>query len=96
MRGYATEWVDGYGRSRWQPVTGDGERLWCVSSYARGMHQAWSAPTQKASTFLVCHGPITYKSRARAERVARRRQAYQKANTLHPVQRKERNENIFP
>ena len=92
MSDYAIEWADGHGRSRWQPHTGDGERLWRVSSYAEGMHQAWTAPTQGASAFLVCHGPVTYRSRARAKRIARRRQARQRAKALrrvHPVQGEE-------
>ena len=89
MSGYAVEWVDGRGRSHWQPRTGNGERFWRVSNYADGEHRAWSTPTQEASVYLAIHGPVTYRSRARAERVARRRQARQEAKTLrriHPVQ----------
>lgn len=90
MSDYATEWVDGRGRSRWQPRTQNGESLWHVSNYADGMHQAWWA--QDPNVFLAFHGPVTYRSRARAERVARRRQARQEAKALrrmHPVQNKE-------
>lgn len=92
MSGYAVEWADVRGRSFWQPVTGSGESLWRVSNYADGMHRAWLAPIQGPRAFLATHGPVTYKSRARAERVARRRQARQEAKTLrriHPVQKKE-------
>lgn len=92
MSDYAIEWADGYGRSRWQPVTRNGERLWRVSDYARGMHRAWRVTTQKPSLFPTFHNPVTYRSRARAERVARRRQARQEAKALrkiHPVQKKE-------
>ena len=95
MSDYAIEWADGHGRSRWQPLTGNGERLWRVSNYADGIHRAWRTPTQETSAFLASHGPVTYKSRARAERVARRRQARQEAKALkrmHPVQKKEAGE----
>ena len=95
MSDYAVEWADGHGRSRWQPVTGNGESLWDVSNYADGMHRVWRAPTQESSAFVVCHGPVTYRSRARAVRVARRRQARQEAKALrrmHPVQKKETEE----
>ena len=92
MRGYAAEWSDGYGRSRWQPLTQSGERLWHVSNYADAMHQSWWIPTPESSEYLAVHGPVTYKSRARAERIARRRQARREAEELrkiHPVQNKE-------
>ena len=92
MSDYAIEWSDGRGRSHWQPHTQNGERLWHVSNYADAMHRAWLAPTREPSRFLAIHGPVTYKSRARAERVARRRQARQEAKALrrvHPVQNKE-------
>lgn len=92
MSDYAVEWADGYGRSRWQPLTGNGETLWHASNYADGMHQSWRAQTQESSVLVVFHGPVTYRSRARAERVARRRQARQEAEALrkmHPVQKKE-------
>ena len=95
MSDYAVEWADGHGRSHWQPVTGNGERLWHGSSYADGMHQSWWIPTQDPSAYFTVHGPVTYRSRARAERVARRRQARQEAKALRklrPVQKKETEE----
>ena len=85
MRGYAAEWSDGRGRSRWQPLTSSGERLWLVSNYAEGMHRAWQTQEPEFSLFVGFHGPVTYKSRARAERVARRRQAHQDAKALRRI-----------
>lgn len=92
MSDYAIEWADGHGRSYWQPVTRSGERLWHVSNYAEQMHRAWWVTTQDPSVFFAVHGPVTYRSQARAERIARRRQARQEAKELrklHPVQKKE-------
>ena len=91
----AIEWADGYGRSHWQPLTENGESLWYASNYADGMHRSWRAQTQEPSALVTFHGPVTYRSRARAERVARRRQARQEAKKLsriHPVQKKEQDQ----
>ena len=88
----AIEWADGYGRSHWQPLTENGESLWLASNYADGMHRSWRAQAQESSALVTFHGPVTYRSRARAERVARRRQSRQEAKKLsrmHPVQKKE-------
>lgn len=91
MSDYAIEWADGYGRSRWQPITPDGESLWLVSDYISGAHRAWRVQAPGFSLFGGFPNPVTYRSRARAERVARRRQARQEAKELrkiHPVQKK--------
>ena len=92
MSDYAVEWVDGRGRSRWQPITPDGESPWLVSDYINGAHRAWRAQAPDFSLFGGFPNPVTYKSKARAERIARRRQARQEAKALrriHPVQKRE-------
>lgn len=92
MSDHAIEWIDGYGRSHWQPITGSGERLWRISDNTDGMHRAWQAQEPELSLFVTDYGPVTYRSRARAERVARRRQARQEAKELRkmrPAQEKE-------
>ena len=92
MSDYAIEWTDGHGRSRWQPLTGNGESLWLVSDYVNGAYRSWRTQAPRFSVLGGLHDPVTYRSRARAERVARRRQARQEAKALrkmHPVQKKE-------
>lgn len=91
MSGYAIKWADGHGRSRWQPLTGNGESLWRISDYVNGAYRSWRTQAPELSLFVGLNDPVTYRSRARAERVARRRQARQEAKTLrkiHPVQKK--------
>ena len=61
------EWRDGHGHPHWQPMLDDGKRLWRDSSYAS--YPAETTTWRSAQTTL---GPVTYRSRARAERVARR------------------------
>ena len=62
----------------------------------RGRHTAYQLGVEHGKAIRPrrprAHGPVTYRSRARAERVARRRQARQEAKALrrmHPVQKKE-------
>ena len=88
MSDYTTEWIDGHGRSHWQPITPDGERLYRVSDYINGSHRAWRTQNEGLSLFPTFHDPVTYRSQARAERVARRRQA-KALRRIHPVQKKE-------
>ena len=88
----AIEWVDGHGRSRWQPITSDGKRLCRVSDYICGSYRAWRTQNEGLSLFPAFHDPVTFRSRARAMRVARRREARQRAKkmrTLQPAQKKE-------
>lgn len=63
------QWVDGYGRTWYQPVANDGRALWWEKWYATmdaGREKVWRRePTND--------GPVVYRSQRRAERKAQRR-----------------------
>ena len=74
------EWQDGYGRSYWQPMLASGERLWRESCYEDGLtlSSGWS----RCGVGL---GAVTYRSRARAERIARREQKRRDKKRLNEI-----------
>ena len=60
----STEWRDGRGRSRWQPTLEDGDRWWI---YVGEPYWLDIMPGGYAA-------PVLYRSRRKAERVARKEQ----------------------
>src|SRR5690606_11179569 len=65
------EYQNRRGASMWQPATHDGARLWLVSSYAT---DGWELEWRYDEPAYENHRPKLFKSKARAERVARRRE----------------------
>ena len=77
----ATEWVDGYGRTWWQPTLPDGKVACWVSDYDGGRCRAWSVPTSDRR-FMA---PVLYRSKARADRVAARAYKRRQSRDLRQV-----------
>lgn len=64
------ERIDGRGRSWWQPVRADGKVLTDVFYPFLGLERTWSAPDAKV------YRPLVYRSKKRAQRIAKRASLY--------------------
>lgn len=62
---YVQKWIDGYGSERWQPVTAEEELLNC----------GWVNRGGAIVTSLIGSEPRLYKDKAKADRVAKKREA---------------------